>query len=100
MTNQTAISIGLGLIGAVILLGPKLLSMAKGLLAKEPAAPVHPEQGGHLLLEEKNLETVLQLSALVSLRAYLSADPKAQEVIDTVLAPSVLQASGGAHESK
>jgi hypothetical protein len=101
MNNQTIISIGLGLLGAVILLGPRVYDAAKSILARRPSQPVQPSAPeGHLVLDlsDPHLETVVQLSALVSLRAHLAGDPKAQEVIDTVLAPSVLQASEGSSD--
>jgi len=89
-----------GLAGLAVMAWPELGKLFKRILSK-PASPIipgNPEDEGELVFEVA--EPVAHLAHLLELRRYLEGNTKALEVIDTILAPSIMKAGGAKHEGE
>lgn len=101
--NQILTPILIGLAGILMIFGPEILKVLKQAWPKRPAPqpapgpePVQdPELADGALtisLEDQDLDKVLALAHLTSLRRMLDGNTQAQEAIDTVLVPAVMRA--------
>lgn len=91
-----------GLVGLAVMLGPDAWKFLKGILSK-PASPLDPNSAsrdldGELVFDLP--EPVVHLAHLLELRKFLHGNTEALEVIDTILAPSIMKAGGVSHEGE